>query len=119
MKLIFDKSGNLLVTTSGVIPSSHEGVDYIVAELAATEEFDFNYNYVINIDGFAVKGELKQIDYEELARITAEIAATAYQRDRAKVYPSIVDQLDTLYHGGYDAWKSEIAIIKQQYPKPQ
>ena len=41
-----------------------------------------------------------------------------YQRQRAKAYPSFADQFDTLYHGGYDAWKSEIAAIKTQYPKP-
>jgi hypothetical protein len=42
-----------------------------------------------------------------------------YQRDRAKLYPSIEDQLDLLYHKGYDAWKEEINKIKQEYPKPE
>lgn len=55
----------------------------------------------------------------EIARIEAERVATQYQRDRAKAYPSIVDQLDTLYHGGIDAWKAEILAVKTQYPKPQ
>jgi len=40
-----------------------------------------------------------------------------YAQKRAKAYPSIVDQLDTLYHGGIDAWKQEIRAIKDQYPK--
>jgi hypothetical protein len=39
-------------------------------------------------------------------------------RNRAKAYPSIVDQLDTLYHGGFDAWKAQIQEVKDQYPKP-
>jgi hypothetical protein len=51
------------------------------------------------------------------AELAAEIAAKQYQRDRAKAYPSIVDQLDTLYHGGIDAWKQEIKAVKDQYPK--
>lgn len=38
---------------------------------------------------------------------------------RERAYPSIADQLDMLYHGGYDAWKAEITAIKEQYPKPQ
>ena len=40
-----------------------------------------------------------------------------YQRDRAKAYPSFADQFDTLYHGGYDAWKATIDEVKNKYPK--
>lgn len=53
----------------------------------------------------------------EIARLQADYDAKQYQRDRAKEYPSIADQLDTLYHGGYDAWKAEITAIKNKYPK--
>lgn len=41
-----------------------------------------------------------------------------YQRDRKPAYPSIEDQLDLLYHQGYDGWKAKILEIKNQYPKP-
>ena len=41
-----------------------------------------------------------------------------YQRDRAKAYPSFADQFDTLYHGGYDAWKASIDEVKDRFPKP-
>lgn len=54
----------------------------------------------------------------ELARLQAEYDAKQYQRDRAKEYPSFADQFDTLYHGGYDAWKAQIEAIKARYPKP-
>mgnify|MGYP003653307786 CR=1 FL=1 len=40
-----------------------------------------------------------------------------YQRDRAKEYPSIVDQLDDIYHNGIDSWKATIKITKDKYPK--
>ena len=40
-----------------------------------------------------------------------------YQRDRAKEYPSIVDQLDDLYHKGIDGWKATIKTTKDKYPK--
>ncbi len=53
----------------------------------------------------------------EIARLQADYDAKQYQRDRAKEYPSIVDQLDTLYHGGYDAWKASIQAIKDKFPK--
>jgi len=40
-----------------------------------------------------------------------------YQRDRAKEYPSVVDQLDDLYHNGVDGWKATIKTTKDKYPK--
>ena len=45
-------------------------------------------------------------------------AATQYQRDRAAEYPSVVDQLDLIYHSGIDAWKAKIKETKDKYPKP-
>jgi uncharacterized small protein (DUF1192 family) len=54
----------------------------------------------------------------EIARLQAEYQAKQYQRDRAAEYPSFADQFDTLYHGGYDAWKAQIDAIKLKYPKP-
>jgi len=53
----------------------------------------------------------------EIVRLQADYDAKQYQRNRARAYPSIVDQLDTLYHGGYDAWKASIQAIKNKYPK--
>ena len=41
-----------------------------------------------------------------------------YQRDRAAEYPSVVDQLDDIYHNGIDAWKATIKTTKDKYPKP-
>jgi hypothetical protein len=56
---------------------------------------------------------------EEYNKLVTEYQNNQYQRNRAKEYPSIEDQLDLLYHGGYDAWKEEINKIKQEYPKPE
>jgi hypothetical protein len=36
----------------------------------------------------------------KIVELQAEYEANQYQRDRAKEYPSIVDQLDDLYHNG-------------------
>ena len=55
----------------------------------------------------------------ELSRLRAEYTAKQYQRDRAQAYPSIVDQLDALYHTGYDGWKAQIQAVKDRYPKGQ
>ncbi len=53
----------------------------------------------------------------EVARLQAEYDAKEYQRKRAAEYPSFADQFDTLYHGGYDAWKATIDAVKTKYPK--
>lgn len=54
----------------------------------------------------------------EIERLQAEYNNNQYQRDRASAYPSIKDQLDTLYHQGYDGWKAMVDEVKNQYPKP-
>ena len=53
----------------------------------------------------------------EVARLQAEYDNNEYQRQRAQAYPSIADQLDLIYHEGIDAWKAQIAAVKQTYPK--
>jgi|688.fasta_scaffold68879_1 hypothetical protein len=55
----------------------------------------------------------------EIARLQDEYDALEYQRLRREEYPSFADQFDTLYHGGYDAWRAEIQAIKDKYPKPE
>ena len=55
---------------------------------------------------------------QEIERLQAEYKNNQYQRDRASEYPSIQDQLDTLYHQGYDGWKEMIDEVKNKYPKP-
>lgn len=55
---------------------------------------------------------------QEIERLQLEYERNQYQRDRAKEYPPIVDQLDTLYHQGYDGWKAMIDEVKSKYPKP-
>jgi len=40
-----------------------------------------------------------------------------YQYNRAAEYPSIVDQLDEIYHNGIDGWKTKIKTVKDKYPK--
>ena len=41
-----------------------------------------------------------------------------YQYKRAAEYPSVVDQLDDLYHNGIDGWKTTIKAVKDKYSKP-
>ena len=49
--------------------------------------------------------------------ITAEINKLDYKNKRAAEYPSVVDQLDDIYHNGIDGWKATIKATKDKYPK--
>ena len=53
----------------------------------------------------------------EVKRLQAEYDNKEYQRKRAAEYPSVVDQLDDIYHNGIDAWKATIKTTKDKYPK--
>jgi hypothetical protein len=49
--------------------------------------------------------------------IKPEILPISYDYARRLAYPPVTEQLDYLYHNGFDAWKAMIADIKNQYPK--
>jgi hypothetical protein len=68
-------------------------------------------------DGKPVTLDQSKIDAAR-TEIDKELADTKYQRDRANEYPSVVDQLDLIYHSGIDAWKAKIKETKDKYPKP-
>ena len=52
----------------------------------------------------------------EGADVQTEIS---YADARAAEYPPLKEQLDKIYHDGIDAWKAEIKVIKDKYPKTQ
>ena len=58
----------------------------------------------------------KQIE-TKLAELITTYNSLKYQRERANEYPSIVDQLDELYHNGIAGWKAKIKTVKDKYPK--
>ena len=41
----------------------------------------------------------------------------SYKSKRRAEYPSVVDQLDDLYHNGIDGWKTTIKAVKDKYSK--
>jgi hypothetical protein len=73
-------------------------------------------NVVTIRDDVAYDQDDNIVAYNE-ATVQAYIDANAYKGLRAKEYPSIADQLDTLYHSGLDAWKAQIKTVKDKYPK--
>jgi adenylosuccinate synthase len=70
---------------------------------------------------FDVKGNSIVIDEakvaKEVKRLEAVYDSKKYQRDRAKTYDPIPEQLDQIYHD-IDGWKARIKSVKDKYPKP-
>ena len=54
----------------------------------------------------------------EIVKVNKAWDDKEYQRKRAAEYPTVVDQLDDIYHNGIDAWKATIKATKDKYPKP-
>ena len=65
-------------------------------------------------EAFDAQGNKVQID---MVAVNAWVDPDTYKYQRASEYPSIPDQLDTLYHSGLDAWKAQIKTVKDKYPK--
>ena len=83
---------------------------------------DSNDNLFGFEDGDSIQSGLTEISMEEVTainevKIKASFDALTYAEKRARTYPSITDQLDTIYHEGIDAWKATIAAVKTAYPK--
>ena len=47
------------------------------------------------------------------------VGVTTYTEARKAEYPPLEEQLDKIYHSGVDAWKADIKVIKDKYPKTQ
>ena len=79
--------------------------------------FELNPTIVTMRGDVAFDANGNEVAYD-LSAAEALVAANAYKEQRASAYPSIADQLDKIYHEGIDAWKADIAAVKQEYPKP-
>ena len=77
---------------------------------------DGNGDFISSWDYDIAKPTDTQIASYETAGNTAEALQTVLN-NRANHYPSIVDQLDDIYHNGIDAWKATIKTTKDKYPK--
>jgi len=69
------------------------------------------------IEWDSANSDSQPTDDELNTAYTAWKNANEYKINRAKEYPSIIDQLDDIYHNGIDAWKATIKTTKDKYPK--
>ena len=89
-----------------------------ILKINPSAEVTVNGNDVNNITWHNGTAVISKSDIEaKQAELQTEYNNNKYQRDRAKEYPTIVDQLDDIYHNGIDGWKATIKVTKDKYPK--
>jgi len=93
-------------------------IDKSILKINPNAEFTVNADDINQITWLNGTTPIPVADIEaKMVEVQAEYDAKQYQRDRAKEYPSIAEQLDDLYHNGIDGWKATIKITKDKYPK--
>lgn len=108
--LYIDENENRLHCVSrNPMPNGHYMNQEHHVELIVPDNFVFQKS-AVDSEG---RNTLEDMTAQEI------LASINYAHQRGAAYPSIQDQLDTLYHGGYDAWRAQIQAVKEQFPKPE
>jgi len=76
------------------------------------------YSNLIVHDGGSKPTEIDCTNGLKALQDAWDLEFNSYKSQRKAEYPSIEDQLDTIYHSGVAGWKTTIKAIKDKYPKP-
>ena len=78
-----------------------------------------NVRHIDDVTGAFDASENKvTLEQSKIDAARTELAKEDYKLKRRLEFPSVVDQLDDIYHNGIDAWKATIKTTKDKYPKP-
>src|SRR6056300_1021906 len=104
--------------------NTHEFV--VRGEPTNEAEYNSGVDYVSGADanGTAIFSDTKPYTWSQVSAektlVETEYDNKQYQRDRAKAYPSLEEQMDMQYWdkvNGTNNWETRIAEIKAQFPK--
>lgn len=81
-----------------------------------------DWDYKEGEDGVACnplpEGSIESDEQVEILEDGTPVVSTDYEKKRQLEYPSIVDQLDYIYHNGIEAWKTDmIQPVKDKHVK--
>lgn len=76
-------------------------------EDGSQDELIGNKTPITQAEADAINGASRQSAFDDLG----------YREKRVVSYPSFGDQMDMLFHGGFDYWKQQIQLVKDKYPK--
>jgi hypothetical protein len=75
------------------------------------------YANLVVLDGGAKPSESDCTNGLKALQDAWDLENDSYKSKRRAEYPSVVDQLDDLYHNGIDGWKATIKSVKDKYTK--
>ena len=84
--------------------------------LCPTAGFTINGGKIVQWDSTDPQPTEQEIEVK-LAELKYQGEVNVYQEKRKLEYPDWEDQLDKIYHSGINAWKADIKVIKDKYPK--
>ena len=120
MYMIFNKVDGSVHIMADILPNedmldndSYAIVEKDWAEIDPTHVYKF-------VEGVVVDQGEQVIDQIELARMEQEAANNAYKSSRELLYPSVGDQLDSLFKAGVfpSEMAEQIQAVKDAIPKP-
>tara|TARA_Y100000401_G_scaffold110703_1_gene108168 strand:+ start:475 stop:804 length:330 start_codon:yes stop_codon:yes gene_type:complete len=76
------------------------------------------YSNLVVLDGGSTPSESECTTGLAALQTAWDLENDSYKSQRRAEYPSVEDQLDTIYHSGVAGWKTAIKTIKDKYPKP-
>jgi hypothetical protein len=96
-------------------------IEKAILKINPNAEFTVNADDINQITWLNGTTPISVADIEaKMVEVQADYDAKQYQRDRAKEYPSIQEQLDMQYWdsvNGTNTWQDKINEIKTKYPK--
>ena len=96
-------------------------IDKAILKINSSAEFSVNADDINQITWLNGTTPIPIADIQaKMIEVQAKYDANQYQRDRAKEYPSIQEQLDMQYWdsvNGTNTWQNKINEIKTKYPK--
>ena len=97
--------------------------DYIITLRTGTwftwkDSKNKTYEDLIVLDGGSKPSKTDCTNGLKTLQAAWDLENDSYKSQRKAEYPSIEEQLDTIYHNGVAGWKTTIKAIKDKYPKP-
>ena len=90
----------------------------LTSELIARSYPEAEFNY--NPETETITWINNKISDAQITELIAEYDAQEYARNRQDEYPPMADQLDYMFHNGFNKWKEDIVQpVKDKYPKPE
>ena len=64
-----------------------------------------------------IEGDAYNAWVDDVAASRLDKEQNGWIENRIREYPTIADQLDDMFHNGFDAWKATIKKVKDDNPK--